>query len=231
MDNHTYILATSKPWHNDLAKDCLHIDDKFIWAHDPDQLDSLLKSAGSIRYIFFLHWNWLVPINIWQRYECVCFHMTDLPYGRGGSPLQNLIVDGCEKTKLTALKMVEEMDAGPVYTKVPLSLQGTAEEIYLRAGELSFSIIDWMIMNQPKPEDQQGAPVIFKRRGPEQSRLPQAGGLKKLYDHIRMLDAPTYPKAFLEYGDYVLEFSKADIGNDKLTASVCIREKNDQEKT
>ncbi len=27
-----------------------------------------------------------------MKFECVCFHMTDVPYGRGGSPLQNLII-------------------------------------------------------------------------------------------------------------------------------------------
>ena len=46
------------------------------------------------RYIFFLHWDWRVPHVIWQQHECVCFHMTDVPYGRGGSPLQNLILEG-----------------------------------------------------------------------------------------------------------------------------------------
>ena len=39
----------------------------------------------------FLHWSWKVPAEILETYECVCFHMTDVPYGRGGSPLQNLI--------------------------------------------------------------------------------------------------------------------------------------------
>jgi methionyl-tRNA formyltransferase len=60
--------------------------------------------------------------------------MTDIPYGRGGSPLQNLIARRRKKkTKLSALRMVEELDAGPVYTKTNISLMGRAEEIYLVA--------------------------------------------------------------------------------------------------
>jgi len=55
--------------------------------------------------------------------------MTYMPYGRGGSPLQNLIVRGYRHTKLTALRMVEEFDAGPVYLKEDLCLEGNAEEI------------------------------------------------------------------------------------------------------
>lgn len=70
--------------------------------------------------------------------------MTDVPYGRGGSPLQNLILAGHADTQLTALKMVEEMDAGPVYAKRPLSLEGKAQDIYEKAGELSFSLNVWI---------------------------------------------------------------------------------------
>ena len=56
--------------------------------------------------------------------------MTDLPFGRGGSPLQNLITRGISKTKISALRCNEEIDAGPIYLKRPLSLHGSAEEIY-----------------------------------------------------------------------------------------------------
>ena len=56
--------------------------------------------------------------------------MTDLPYGRGGSPLQNLIIRGHKKTKISALRMVNELDAGPIYFKRSLSLNGNAQKIY-----------------------------------------------------------------------------------------------------
>jgi methionyl-tRNA formyltransferase len=68
--------------------------------------------------------------------------MTDVPYGRGGSPLQNLILDGQTSTMVTALRMVEEMDAEPVYDKRPMILGGRAEDIYLLAGELCWQMID-----------------------------------------------------------------------------------------
>lgn len=84
-------------------------------------------------FVFFPHWSWLIPEEIHAQFDCVIFHITDLPYGRGGSPLQNLIVRGYKETKLTALKCVSELDAGPIYLKRPLSLVGTAEEILQRA--------------------------------------------------------------------------------------------------
>jgi len=218
--NNVNIIAASKPWYKSIKNADL---EAFVWVSNESELNEEVKKRKNIRYIFFIHWNWLVPKDIWQQFECVCFHMTDVPYGRGGSPLQNLIVRGHNTTKLTALRMVEEMDAGPVYTKRALSLEGSAHDIYWRAGELSFDIIHWMIEQEPHPVPQEGETVIFKRRKPEQSRLPTQGNITELYDHIRMLDAPTYPPAFLEYGDFMIEFSQADIDGEELTATVRIR--------
>lgn len=44
--------------------------------------------------IFFPHWSWIVDENIFTNFTCVVFHTSPLPYGRGGSPIQNLIVQG-----------------------------------------------------------------------------------------------------------------------------------------
>jgi methionyl-tRNA formyltransferase len=222
----SYIVASSKPWHKPGFEELERLEGgRWIWVSSPEELLRSTREAAGVRYIFFLHWNWQVPIELWARFECVCFHMTDVPYGRGGSPLQNLIVAGQKNTKLTALRMVEEMDAGPVYAKREMLLDGRAEEIYLRAGELSFEIIRWMIRNEPGAEPQQGEVVNFKRRKPGQSVLPEAGTLRSVYDHIRMLDAPTYPLAFVEYGDFRLEFSNAEVLEDEVVAQVVIRKK------
>lgn len=131
----------------------------------------------------------MVPENIWRAYECVCFHMSDVPYGRGGSPLQKPILPGHSQTMLSALGMVKEMDAGPVYAKRPLTLAGTAENIYRRAGQLSVEIIHWMIERNLHPTPQEGEVVIFKRRKLEQSGLPNSCSLQNAYDFIRLLDA------------------------------------------
>lgn len=222
----SYIVASSKSWHRSAFDDLRRQGEgRWSWVASPDELLCSVEEASGLRYIFFLHWNWHVPVEIWSRYECVCFHMTDVPYGRGGSPLQNLIAAGHDSTKLSALRMVDEMDAGPVYAKREMSLDGRAEEIYIRAGRLSFEIIHWMISNEPVAVPQQGEVVSFKRRKPEQSVLPQEGDLRLVYDHIRMLDAATYPLAFVEHGNFWLEFSYAQFLEGEVVARVVIRKK------
>lgn len=226
----TFIFASCKEWHRSHFERLRSEGTaQWIWVSEPAELNEAVSQTEP-RYIFFLHWNWYVPTEVWSRHECVCFHMTDVPYGRGGSPLQNLIKEGHKETKLSALRMVEEMDAGPVYTKRSLSLAGRAEEIYRRAGELSVDVIRWMVANEPTPVPQQGDVVAFKRRSPKQSELPLKGTVEDVYDHIRMLDAPTYPLAYIDYGDFRLEFSNAQINGIELHAIVKLRKREDEHK-
>ncbi|WP_238446377.1 hypothetical protein [Desulforamulus ruminis] len=69
------------------------------------------------KYIFFPYWSYVIPKSIYEKFECVIFHMTDVPFGRGGSPLQNLVARGIYETKISALRCEEFLDAGPVYLK------------------------------------------------------------------------------------------------------------------
>lgn len=224
-----YIVASCRSWHHaGFEAMQARSPGEWVYVSTPEALDAAVRDAPT-RYVFFLHWNWRVSEGLWSRHECICFHMTDVPYGRGGSPLQNLIALGHDATVLTALRMIGDMDAGPVYAKRPLSLEGRAEEIYLRAGELCWELIDWIIREQPRPVPQHGVVTHFKRRAPEQSLLPSGGGLREVYDHIRMLDAPGYPMAFIRHGDFVLEFSRATLGEGELSARVVIRKQKNED--
>jgi len=113
INSSNYFVISNRNWNKNIFK---QIISKYSgnWFFIEDKKDLNLNSINNInpRYIFFLHWSWKVPQDVISNYECVCFHMTDVPYGRGGSPLQNLIIRGHEKTKLTALRMTDEFDAG-----------------------------------------------------------------------------------------------------------------------
>jgi methionyl-tRNA formyltransferase len=181
-----------------------------------------LESIGA-KTIFFPHWSYIIPAEIYENYECIIFHMTDLPFGRGGSPLQNLIVRGIYETQISALRCVKELDAGPIYMKRPLSLYGTAQEIYMRANQMIEDMIVSIILEQPQPQAQQGKVVIFKRRKQSESNIKSLKKLEKVHDYIRMLDADGYPKAFLETEHLKFEFSRVSRKLDCLLAEVVIK--------
>jgi methionyl-tRNA formyltransferase len=192
---------------------------------DPQKLQTELLEQMAPSWIFFPHWSWIIPKKIHERFRCIIFHMADVPYGRGGSPLQNLIVRGHKETMLTALRCVAGLDAGPVYMKKSFSLEGTAEEILRRASSLVPGMIVELVTKQIDPIPQHGEVVEFQRRTPKDGDIAPLEGLDKVYDFIRMLDADGYPSAFLEVGNFKLEFSAALFNGDEVTARVKIRKK------
>ncbi|MGH2542460.1 MAG: methionyl-tRNA formyltransferase, partial [Ardenticatenaceae bacterium] len=116
----------------------------------------------------------------------------------------------------------QDFDAGPVYLKEDLSLEGSAEEIYIRASYLSATMIKRIVDERIEPEPQSGEPVIFKRRKPSESRISELISLHTLHDFIRMLDAEGYPRAFLEHKGFRYEFSRAAIYDGRIAADVTI---------
>lgn len=223
----TYVVATVKPWN--MAAFFAHtvkLPGTWELVSNEKSLADVLKMHNP-RYVFFPHWSWKVPEEIIDRYECVCFHMTDLPFGKGGSPLQNLILRGHHNTVLTAFRMTNNFDDGPIYLKTTLSLEGRAEEIYMRAAELSYQMMEKIITDNPMPCSQVGEPVPFKRRTPAESHIPSLPTTTdSLYDFIRMLDAPTYPLAFIDWGDFRIQFHHAEKINGVIEAKCIIRRRS-----
>jgi methionyl-tRNA formyltransferase len=218
-----YVIASSKPWNKNLPEN-LHAatGQRFQLISNPAEITVERLTELSPRYVFFPHWSHLIPADVYKNFECVILHMTDLPFGRGGSPLQNLITRGIYETQLSALKCVEEVDAGPIYLKRPLSLHGTAEEIFLRASEIVEKMIIEIIKTNPQPIAQVGEPTFFKRRKPEQGNLLDAKSLDQAFDLIRMLDADGYPNAFVNVGCLRFEFMRASRKAGSLIADVKI---------
>ena len=99
-----YVLLSEKKWNVNLINQFKSISNSIDWI----KIDSkenfnydLLQKINPDK-IFIPHWSYVIPEKIFKNFECILFHMTDLPYGRGGSPLQNLIVREHSETKISA---------------------------------------------------------------------------------------------------------------------------------
>lgn len=217
------IIVSNKEWHHKFVEE-IHrqTSANVFYLNDKRQVTRENIEPLNPEWIFFPHWSYIIPAEIYENFRCVIFHMTDLPYGRGGSPLQNLIQRGVYETKLTALRCVKELDAGDIYMKKDLSLWGSAEEIYLRAAVLIKDMIIDLVKKSPQPVKQEGSVVSFRRRKPEDGSISQLDSLEKVFDYIRMLDAETYPQAFLDTENLHLEFSRASLRDGYIQADVKI---------
>jgi len=217
-----YLIATIKSWnidnYNRLKKS--HPEYEFMMVNSKEELTVSLLEAYKPKYIFFPHWSWIIPDEIYNKYDCVVFHSTDLPFGRGGSPLQNLIVRGVYNTKVSAIKVCSGVDAGPVYMKEPIDIsEGSADDIFRRISDIVFEkMIPMFLKGNPAPIEQEGEVVSFKRRKPEQSEIPDGLTQRQIYDYIRMLDGEGYPAAFKKHEKGRVYYTDAVFENGVLTA-------------
>lgn len=146
--------------------------------------------------------------------------MTDLPFGRGGSPLQNLISRGIYKTKISAISVTNELDAGDVYYKEDLDIsEGSADDILRHVSDIIFNVMLPKIVEENlKPKAQEGDVTVFVRRKPEQSEIPTGLPQRQVYDYIRMLDGEGYPPAYIQMDGKKVVFRKARMLEGKVIA-------------
>jgi methionyl-tRNA formyltransferase len=186
--------------------------------------DLILENLERInpKYVFFAHWNWRVDPEIFETFECIVFHTAPLPYGRGGSPIQNLIIRGVNKAPVCALKMTDVLDGGPIYDSQKISLDGNINEIFSRIARSVEELIIKICKANPTPLPQKGAVVTFQRLSYADNELSQKHTINELYDRIRMVDGGGYKRAYIYFGDHKIEFSEAKIENNELLARIRI---------
>ncbi len=223
----TYILLTNKSWHDALFDELSERPGE-NWIRLSSKEEFSVSNLNKIKpnSIFIPHWSHIIPEEIFTKFNCIVFHMTDLPYGRGGSPLQNLIVRNQNETKISALKVGDGLDTGPVYLKKSLSLHGTAKEIFLRSKSVIEKMIVEIIEKNLLPIPQKGEVVEFKRRKPRDGNLEDLKELELIFNYIRMLDCEGYPSAFIETENFKFEFTRASLKSEKeILADVRITKK------
>ena len=114
--------------------------------------------------------------------------------------------------------MAKKIDSGDICYQKGLSLKGNAEEIYIRIEKICISMINKLIkMKKIKFIKQRGKVSYFKRRKPEESNLNNLKNLtqNKVYDFIRMLDAPDYPNAYITLDKFKILFRKISMLKNK----------------
>lgn len=169
------------------------------------QLESLMNRE-EWDAVILLGWSWIVPDDLLSKSYVACFHPSDLPMFRGGSPIQHQIMSGIVNTKATLFKITpgSEIDAGPIISKTDINLDGQMSDIFVSLTRASFELVDKFITSWPniheEPQDLSKG-CVRKRLPPEHSRLVPKDfatmSVKELYDFIRSKDVP-YPRAYIE---------------------------------
>lgn len=233
--NRAVVIATSKSWNirRFFKRKKNHKDKNWVLIKHKDQLVKQVLHRIDPEWVFFPHWSWLIPESVFKTFECVVFHMTPLPFGRGGSPLQNLISRGIYQTKISAIKVVRELDAGDIYCQRNFDLShGSADELFDQASAIVYDeMIPQILTCSLIPQKQQGKVVSFDRRTPEQSDISELDNMDQIYDFIRMLDGEGYPRAFLKLSGISVEFFNAEKKDGEIIAKCIFKRAESREKS
>lgn len=156
----------------------------------------------------------LVPTSILSfNKNNIVVHASDLPKGKGFSPLQWQIVEGQNDIPLTLFEVVEKVDAGPYYLKDVIRFKGSELLDEMREA-MAIKIID-MCFNyisnceNLKPIEQSGEESFYRRRIASDDELDVNKTIAEQFNHLRIADNETYPLYFLHKGEkYILKIFK-----------------------
>lgn len=175
-----------------------------------EELLTYLHTCEKVKYIFFVGWSELIPEEIVNEYCCLCIHPSMLPLYRGGSPIQNQIIDGVLDSGVSLFKMDNGIDTGPLFSQIHLSLRGSLDDIFQRITFITAQLIRKFVQTVLAGEEvnftvqNDDIATYFKRRKPDQSEITledlQTLSSEQLYNKIRSLDDP-YPNAYIKCGD------------------------------
>jgi len=211
-----YVFCAYRDWALELYDKLFKKNKNFILIKSPEKLSLKKITKINPKYIFFPDWSWIVSDEIIENFQCICFHESNLPKFRGGSPIQNQIIRGIKKTKTSAFLMNNKLDAGDILLQKNLSLSGSIDEIFLRMINNDYEMINKIIDNKYKLKKQNGTPTTFKRRNKKQSELKTLNHSKEyMYNFIRMLGDP-YPNAFIRIGKKKIIFKSVKYKEEKL---------------
>jgi methionyl-tRNA formyltransferase len=178
---------------------------------------SLVHDQNKIRrgdVAIFLSCEKIVNADILKRNKHnLVAHASDLPAGKGWSPLTWQILKGKNKISVTLFEAVEKIDAGVIYDQVVVPFGGyeLIDDMHRMIGEIINSMIINFLKAYPnvKGVRQSGRESFYRRRRPEDSKLDPNKTISEQFNLLRVVDNKRYP-AFFEYRRhrYILEIYK-----------------------
>ena len=150
---------------------------------------------------FYLGCTNIVSPSILRRnkYNLVV-HSSNLPKGRGWSPLSHQILRGINKIPVCLFKAVENVDEGDVYYRDEIKFKGheLVDELREKLGSKTIEMC-LRFINEPSPPigiKQSGESSYFLRRRPKDCQIDIEHSILSQFELLRIVDNDRYPAFF-----------------------------------
>lgn len=165
---------------------------------------------------FFLGCSRIVPPEILARNRLnLVVHGSDLPKGRGFSPIPWQVLEGRNSIPLVLFEAREDLDSGPIYLRDTLELDGTEliDEIHRKTWRKIETMITQFLEHDGRLEavPQAGEPTAYRRRTGKDDEIDPLKTIAEQFDQLRIVDNERYPAWFTLRGQrYKLKIIKDD---------------------
>jgi methionyl-tRNA formyltransferase len=151
--------------------------------------------------------------NLSKNKNNLVIHESDLPKGKGWSPLTYQVLEGKNKIPITLFEADKSFDGGKIYFKKFIDLKGDelVDELREKQAQMTFYLIDKFLKERSdiNGAKQIGKETFYQRRNPSHSELDINKSILENFNLLRVVDNERYP-AYFTYKNhkYILKISK-----------------------
>lgn len=184
-------------------------------AHDVEQIDDY-RDLRNGELAFFLSCTTVVPPEHLQKHEHnLVVHESDVPAGRGWSPVHWQVLNGNNEIPIVLMEAAEQVDTGAVYIHDQIQLEGNEllPGIRKKVGNKTVELVLQFVEDYPDVEGkpQQGEASTYPRRTPEDSELDPDQTIREHFNKLRIVDNENYPAFFYKNGEkYILKIYREE---------------------
>ncbi|MDO5481249.1 MAG: formyltransferase family protein [Candidatus Saccharibacteria bacterium] len=135
-------------------------------------------------------------LNLFEPTGILNIHPSLLPKYRGPSPIESAILNGDTTFGVSVMKLVKEMDAGPIYFQKSFTFNHSTEkpEIYHHLATVAATWLSKNLNNLPTPKPQSGTPTFTTKLSTSLSLLnPEEKSALELNNQVRAFQ--NFPKS------------------------------------
>ncbi len=155
------------------------------------------------------------------KYGTINVHASLLPEYRGAAPIHRAIMEGKKKTGVSIMRLVRELDAGPVYSQSEIEITDKDDIISIHdklaklGAELLIKTLD-EIERGAKPVEQEHEKATYaKPIEKSEGRINWKKSAREIFNQIRALKV--WPKAFAKFRDKEIKILEAEVVDENST--------------
>lgn len=169
---------------------------KVHWTHSHTEL-----TGGDI--CFYLSYGRIVKEQVLAKFaNNLVVHASDLPKGKGWSPLTWQILEGRNEIPVSLIEAEASVDSGPIYKKIVLPYRGDELIDELRGGisQATYTLCRDFVHGYPhvvaSGVPQEGEGSLYPRRTAKDSQVDVDQTLESMFNLFRTADNDAYPVWF-----------------------------------